>query len=259
MNSEEGNRTMAETRRFTLITGASSGIGRAVAIGLSPDRDLILHGRDEAKLDETRSLCSRSERHRMWRFDLNDLGALEDSLARLLRENDAVIDVFVHSAGTLRLLPFRSLTRAQMDEMMNVNFLAAALIVQTLLKKAVNQKRLENIVFISSTVSNFGAKAFSVYSASKGALDSLMRCLAVELAPDVRVNSILPGGLSTPMTEGMLADAELAGRMEKMYPLGLGTAGHVADLARFLVSDASRWITGQQIVIDGGRTVNITA
>ena len=86
-----------------------------------------------------------------------------------------------------------------------------------------------------------------------------MRSLAVELAPQVRVNSVLPGGIGTQMTDRMLSDAELKERMERDYPLGLGRAEDVASLVRFLVSDEARWITGQQFVIDGGRTINITA
>jgi NAD(P)-dependent dehydrogenase (short-subunit alcohol dehydrogenase family) len=259
MNRGKGETVMTEPTKYTLITGASSGIGRAIAVRLSQERNVILNGRDAAKLAETKSLCAPGNGQLAWAFDFNNLDALESSLTDLLTENGAVIDVFIHSAGRLTLLPFRTLTRVQMAEMMDVNFYSAALIVQALLRKGPNRKRLGNIIFISSTVSNFGAKAFSIYSASKGALDSLMRCLAVELAPDVRLNSILPGGLKTPMTDKMLADLELAGRMEKDYPLGLGTVDRVADLAAFLVSDGSRWITGQQFVIDGGRTINITA
>jgi NAD(P)-dependent dehydrogenase (short-subunit alcohol dehydrogenase family) len=146
-----------------------------------------------------------------------------------------------------------------MAGMMNVNFMSAAQIISVLVKKNYNDKRLKNIVFISSTASKFGAKAFSMYSASKGALDSLMRSLAVELAPDIRINSILPGGIKTQMTGQIFSDPDLTGRMEKDYPLGLGKAEYIADFVNFLVSDEARWITGQQFIIDGGRTINITA
>jgi NAD(P)-dependent dehydrogenase (short-subunit alcohol dehydrogenase family) len=250
---------MTEATKYTLITGASSGIGRAIALRLACDRNVILHGRDAGRLDETGARCPGPMKRLVWRFDLADTAGLEPSLVGLLKAHDAVVDTFIHSAGLLTLLPLRSMTPAQMSELMNVNFLSAAQIVGALVKKTNNDKQLRNVVFVSSTASKFGAKAFSIYSASKGALDSMMRSLAVELAPQVRVNSVLPGGIGTRMTDGMLSDAGLKERMEKDYPLGLGRAEDVADLVRFLVSDEARWITGQQLVIDGGRTINITA
>jgi NAD(P)-dependent dehydrogenase (short-subunit alcohol dehydrogenase family) len=250
---------MTEATKYTLITGASSGIGRAIAIRLAGERNVILHGRDAGRLDETGALCPESAKRFVWRFDLADPAGIESSLVKLLKDNDAVVDTFVHSAGLLTLLPLRAMTLAQMTEMMTVNFMSAAQIVYALVKKSNNDKKLRNVLFVSSTASKFGAKAFSIYSASKGALDSMMRSLAVELAPDVRVNSILPGGMKTRMTEQMYADPEIAGRIEKEYPLGLGMPEDIADLVSFLISDRARWITGQQFIIDGGRTVNITA
>jgi NAD(P)-dependent dehydrogenase (short-subunit alcohol dehydrogenase family) len=250
---------MKEPTKYALITGASSGIGRAIALRLACERNVILHGRDTGRLEETGRQCPKTAKRLIWRYDLADPVGLEASLAGLLKTNDAVVDTFVHSAGMLTLLPLRSMTSAQMSELMNVNFLSAAQIVSVLVKKNTNDKQLRNIVFVSSTASKFGAKAFSIYSASKGALDAMMRSLAVELAPQVRVNSVLPGGIGTQMTDRMLSDAELKERMEREYPLGLGQGDDVANLVHFLVSEEARWITGQQFVIDGGRTINITA
>ena len=104
-----------------------------------------------------------------------------------------------------------------------------------------------------------GAKAFNVYSASKAALDALMRSLAVELAPNVRLNSVLPGAIQTRMTDHIFKDAELLNRMTKDYPLGVGYPSDIFEMVRFLISDESRWITGQQFVVDGGRSINISA
>ena len=85
-----------------------------------------------------------------------------------------------------------------------------------------------------------------------------MRSLAVELAPHVRVNSVLPGGVRTRMTENMYQDEELISRMAATYPLGLGNVSDISQAVRFLLSDEARWITGQQLTVDGGRTINVT-
>jgi NAD(P)-dependent dehydrogenase (short-subunit alcohol dehydrogenase family) len=244
---------------FTLITGASSGIGRESAIRLSASYPLILHGRDAARLEETRSRCSAPERHLLWPFDLRDVCRIETSLGQLLQENDLGVAGFVHCAGTLKILPLRSIEPATAREMLEVNFSSAVEIVRLLVRKKLNEKHLCNIVFVSSTASQFGARGFSLYCASKGALDSFMRALAIELAPAVRVNSVLPGAVRTAMTEHMLNQPELVERLKADYPLGLGKPSDVASAIEFLLSDAARWITGQQLVVDGGRTVNITA
>ena len=97
-----------------------------------------------------------------------------------------------------------------------------------------------------------------MYSATKAGLDGLMRSLAMELAPDVRINSVLPGGVRTRMTEHMYENEELINRMAATYPLGLGTTTDIYKAVRFLLSDNARWITGQQLTVDGGRTVNVT-
>jgi NAD(P)-dependent dehydrogenase (short-subunit alcohol dehydrogenase family) len=241
----------------TLITGASSGAGRRIAVHLSRSRRLILHGRDPARLLETRDLCERPDEHLMWNLDLG--AGIEDSLLKLLRDHRLAIDGFVHSAGALKIEPLRLLEQASAHETLQVNFMAAVEILRLLVRPKVNGKHLRGVVFISSTASRFGARGFSVYCASKGALDAFMRAAAVELAPQVRVNSVLPGATRSAMTAAMMSDAELRERMESQYPLGIGDPDDVAFAVDYLLSDKARWITGQELVVDGGRSVNITA
>jgi NAD(P)-dependent dehydrogenase (short-subunit alcohol dehydrogenase family) len=245
--------------KITLITGASSGVGRQIAIHLSRSRRLILHGRDSARLLETRELCERPAEHVTWNLDLRDGAAIESSLLPLMRDQALAIESFVHSAGALKIEPLRLIDRDSARETMDVNFMAAVEILRLLIRQKINGKHLRGVVFISSTASRFGARGFGVYCASKGALDAFMRAAAVELAPQVRVNSVLPGATRSAMTAAMLEDTELKERMESHYPLGIGDPDDVACAVEYLLSDKARWITGQELVVDGGRTVNITA
>ena len=243
----------------TLITGASSGLGAEIAVHLSASRRLVLHGRDLDRLERVRSRCERPHDHDVWTHDLRDVTGVEPALRDLLTTREISIEAFVHCAGMLKVLPMRDVGPALAADTMAVNVLSAAEIVRQLIKKKVNGAALRHVVFISSTASLFGARGFNLYCASKGALDALMRALAVELAPGVRVNSVLPGAVRTQMTDQMFADPVLGARLAADYPLGVGQPSDVVSAVAFLLSDGARWVTGQQLVVDGGRTVNITA
>jgi NAD(P)-dependent dehydrogenase (short-subunit alcohol dehydrogenase family) len=249
---------MTESTLHTLITGASSGIGREVAVHLSKDRRLILHGRNTERLEETRDRCLNPAGHVIWTYDLRNLPTLAESLASLLAESVRRVDTVVHAAGIVTVLPMRAVDHHVAQEIMNVNFFSAVEIIHVLLKKKVNAGHLANIVFISSIWSRFGAKGHSAYCASKAALDGLMRALAVELAPVTRVNSILPGAIRTAMSEKGFADTAIVTKLKHDYPLGIGEPKDIAEAIDFLLSHKSRWLTGQEIVIDGGRSVNMS-
>jgi NAD(P)-dependent dehydrogenase (short-subunit alcohol dehydrogenase family) len=248
---------MEEKKVYILMTGASSGIGSCLAIGLSRTYNLILHGRNEERLQNTRSLCDKSKEHLIYIADLAELEDLESSLSQFITENHLEVSHFIHCAGFMKMLPLKSMSVEIINRTFAINVHAAALIVKVLTYRKVNSA-LKSIVFISSNVSNFGAKAFSIYAGSKAALDSVMRCLAVELAPKIRINSVLPGAISTEMTKGIFEDKDVMARMKLNYPLGLGEANDVFEVVNFLISDKSKWITGQQFVVDGGRTINIS-
>lgn len=245
-----------EERKYILITGSSSGMGEEMAVQLSKDYNIIINGRDTERLESVRNRLSDGN-HIVWQYDLNDVQSLELSLADLLTDNSIQIAHFVHSAGFMKMYPVKMLTADLFNSSFNINVVSAALITKTLVGRK-NQKALESAVFISSNISNFGAKALSVYSSAKAGLDGLMRSLAVELAPEVRINSVLPGGVRTRMTEHLYQNEELISRMAATYPLGLGQTCDIYHAVRFLLSEDARWITGQQLTVDGGRTVNIT-
>jgi NAD(P)-dependent dehydrogenase (short-subunit alcohol dehydrogenase family) len=247
------------TDRYLLITGASSGIGRDMAIDLSQRYRLILNGRDEDRLEQTREQCHAPERQLCWPYDLGAVDGLAEAFPAFLESHGARVSAFVHCAALLNVLPLRSISISHARSVMDTNVLSAMEITRLLMRKNVNQKSLESIVFISSIASQFGAKGFSAYCASKAALDGLMKALAVELGPQVRVNSVLPGGVRTPMTESMYADPATAERLTRDYPLGVGLPSDISKVVGFLLSDDARWITGHQMVVDGGRSANISA
>ena len=241
-----------------LITGASSGMGREMAIRFSKQYKVVVNGRNLERLQETTSMCHNSDQQLKWQYDLSKIDDLEESLSLFLKANNLTVNYFVHCAGMMKNYPLKMVNVDLLQRTFNTNVFSAELITKLLINKKLNNNALKSIVYISSNISGFGAKAHSVYGASKGAVDSMMKSLAMELAPNIRVNSVLPGAVRTTLTEHVFEDEILINRMKETYPLGLGTTTDIYDAVKFLLSDESRWITGQQLYVDGGRTVNIT-
>ena len=245
-------------KSYLLVTGASSGIGQEIAIRLSAQYSIVLHGRDKERLVQTLRACDPDRKHLIWEYDLTKIDTLEDAFTQFLLENNCAVSGFVHSAGYFKMSPLKMAKADWFRLSFDINVIAPALITKVLVKKKLNAEELKSVVFISSINSKFGVKALSAYSASKAAVDGLMRSLALELAPAVRVNSVLPGGIRTAMTEYLYEDKELIERMDATYPLGPGNVNDIYGAVKFLLSEDARWITGQQFIVDGGRTINIT-
>lgn len=241
---------------YTLITGASSGVGRELAIYLSKSHNMILNGRNEERLLETQRMCEGNTL--IWSYDLSKIHTLEVDFSQFMKEKEISISSFVHCAGLMKMVPIRGINAETLINTYEINVFAPTLITKILASRKMNGRNLKSVVFISSNISNRGAAAFSAYGSSKAALDGLMRNLAVELAPNVRINSVLPGGMITEMTKEIFDDEVKKSEFEKNYPLGIGTPKDIAPAVKFLLSDDSRWITGQQFTVDGGRTVDIT-
>ena len=166
---------------------------------------------------------------------------------------------YVHCAGYMKMVPLKMSTAQILTSTLNTNIISASLITKALMNNKFNLGALKSVVYLSSNLSNMGAKGMSAYGASKGAIDTLMRCLAVELAPRVRLNSILPGAIPTEMTQAIFDNEEVRTRMTETYPLGIGEALDICYMVEFLLSNKSKWITGQQFTVDGGRSINISA
>lgn len=232
------------------ITGSSSGIGQACAKECSEmGANIIAIGRDEDRLAETVNMLKKGC-HRTFTGDLTD----ESTRASLIDSLPEEIDGFVHSAGLSEYQLARFVRKPLFDELNRINYEAPFLLTVELLK----QRRVAtsgSIVFIASVAGLIAAPANAVYGGSKAAVLSAARHFAIETAASkIRVNSIAPGMVNTPMTERArekLPSGALEAN-EKLYPLGYGESDDVAHAAVYLLSDAAKWVTGSTLVIDGG-------
>ncbi len=245
-------------REWLLLTGASSGLGRDLAIHFSNEFSIILNGRNEEKLQETKRRCSNEREHLIWNYDLEKVDSLEKELELFLEEHQVKIAYFVHCAGFMQRIPYKMISSEKLLKAFSVNVFSAILMIKILSKRKINSDMLKSVVLVSSNISNRGAKTFCVYGSSKAALDGAMRNLAVELAPKIRINSVLPGGMKTEMTKDIFNDEDVVQRMKKQYPMGMGKTSDIVPVVDFLLSEKASWITGQQFVVDGGCTINIT-
>jgi NAD(P)-dependent dehydrogenase (short-subunit alcohol dehydrogenase family) len=245
---------MSETpqrKERLLITGASSGIGEAIAQRIGRTIPLILHGRDCERLQQLQARLPRPEEHILWVQDLAQAAGIAAGLTEFLANNNTGVSHFIHCAGQFRPAPIAVSDPVTVAREFQVNFFSAAAIIPVLLDQSINPTPVRAIVLLSSIASQLGAKGYSVYAATKGALDALAKSLAPQIAP-TRINSILSGAIRTPGT-AFLYDGLGEAEINRGYPLGPGRADDIACLAEHLISDDARWIDGQNLIIDGGR------
>lgn len=231
-----------------LVTGASSGIGRGIAIACSKmGASVIVNGRNEQRLSETMSEMEGDDNLSL-AADLSDNVALAEMIAKLPK-----LDGIVHCAGIGQRVLCKQLQESDLDNMMNVNFKAPVMLQTEILKqKKINKSA--SVVFIASIACDSPTIGNAMYSASKGAIISYANCLALELAPRlIRVNCILPAMIWTDLIfKGGITEEELK-EDEKKYPLKrYGKPEDIANLAIYLLSDASSWMSGSSIRITGG-------
>lgn len=238
---------------YTLITGASSGLGKATARLLSRERNLILSGRDEARLMAVREACAANGHEAVaFSYDLAKADAVGAALSAFLKERALPVEAFAHFAGMTEVLPIAKTKYHVGLEVMNVNYFSATEIISALLKKRVNGENLANILLVTSIVVEGGKKYQPHYVASKGALAALIPALARELAPQVRVNGLAPGSFMTRITQTTFADSAAGEAWRPATLLAPGTPADLAKVARFLLSEESGYVTGQVINVDGG-------
>ena len=235
-----------------LVTGASSGIGKATAIECSKiGATVVITGRNHQRLEDTYNQLE-GENHRMIVADLNNEQDIQLLIGQL-----PLIDGMVHCAGLTKNVPFQFASKVNFDEVLNLNFYAPAEISRSILKAKKIAKN-SSIVFISSISGVYcSAVASTIYSASKGAVNGLVKGMALDLAPKViRVNSVNPGVIETNIFNEGAISAEQLEEDKKRYPLKrFGQPQEVAYAAIYLLSDASSCVTGSNLLIDGGFTL----
>lgn len=242
--------------KTVLVTGASSGIGRQCAIDCSRmGAKVAIIGRNEERLNETLSLME-GEGHSMYSYDLSHLDGIKELVALIVSERGK-IDGVVCAAGIEKSAPMKLLKPCDYEDIIKINTISAfELVRQTTGIKTINSPA--SIIFISSITSVIARTCTAAYSASKGALISGSKVMAVELAKrNIRVNCISPGTILTPLMQNylsQLSEDDLKKRVSG-FPLGLGETSDVSNACVYLLSDASRWITGQNLIIDGGYTI----
>ncbi len=240
-----------------LITGASSGIGKATAIlAAQQGATLFLTGRDAGRLQETLDLCLAQgdrhgsvTRHRSLATDLTVIPGIDELVQSL-----PALDGIVHSAGIVGPLPVKFISETDIDRMFSINYMAPVNLTGALLRK----KKLQDgasVVFLSTVATKNPYFGGALYSGSKAALEAYSRTLALELvARGIRSNCIRAGLVDTPMivnpSEKNMQEEALE-RYLKRYPLGIGKPEEVAAAIVYFLSDASKWVTGTELVMGG--------
>lgn len=233
-----------------LITGASSGIGEGIAIETAKQgANLIIVARSSEKLKATHAKLQQNNfAHQIKSCDVSALEDLEALVASI-----EPLDGLVLNAGAVKLAPIAFINDNVVDDLFEVNIKSNIRLLQRLVRTK-KIKKGASIVFISSIATQKATIGNAVYNATKGAVNALVRSVALELAPkQIRANAILPGFIPTGILDKGDVSPEELQLHKKNYPLGrYGTPEDVANLAQYLLSDASQWMTGSLINLDGG-------
>ncbi len=222
-----------------LIIGASSGIGRQLAVQLSESAHHVFGTYNNHKLESENDA-----------LEFHHLNVMDETI--LLDFLPETIDGLVYCPGSINLRPFDRIKAADFTSDFNLQVVGAVKVIQAALKKLKNSDH-GSIVLYSTVAVQTGLNFHSLVSTSKGALEGLTKALAAEFAPKIRVNCIAPSLTDTPLASGFLNTDQKKEANALRHPLKrIGTTRDIADMTEFLLSDKSSWITGQIFHVDGG-------
>jgi NAD(P)-dependent dehydrogenase (short-subunit alcohol dehydrogenase family) len=238
--------------RLVLVTGASSGLGRETAIQLSRvGARLALCGRDEARLADTMSALAPGD-HSSHSVDLTDAEVAADAVQKIAAARGPFYGMF-YSAGSTMVLPIKLLKNKHLDEVFGAGLRGVFGVLRAAAKKGTMQDG-GSIVVMSSAAALRGRPALSSYCAAKAGVDALVRCAALEFADrKIRVNSIRAAAVETAMHHEFMASVNEAAAKDysDRHPLGFGQPEDIGNTVIFLLSDASRWVSGTNMAVDG--------
>lgn len=235
------------SNKHILVTGASSGMGRVFSQMIAKEGAIVtIVARNEERLQQTLdSLDGKGHDYKV--CDLTDENQMKTIISDM-----TPIDGVVFCAGINDYVPVKFLKQEKIDRIFQTNYFSEILLTQMLLKRKLIKKGA-SLVYISSLSSVLGVQGTLLYASSKAAINSAVKVIAAELAPQgIRANAICPGIVKTEMLSGTNIDEEAFMKQAEDYPLGLGTPEDVGNAVIYHLSDGSRWLTGQSMILDGG-------
>lgn len=244
-----------ENKRIAIITGGGSGIGLAIAEKFTAEgiRTIIV-GRDEKKLNTAKEQLGKN--CFAMSCDLSNLSSIPSFIEKIVAEFGQ-IDILVNNAGINMKKDFTEVTDEDFQSIITTNLSSVFSISREVVKQMLKQEK-GSIINISSMAAQYGLPRVIAYSASKTAIDGMTRAMAVELSPKgIRVNAIAPGFIKTAMTAKALdSDAERKAKVFDRTPMGImGEPADIGEAALFLAGDASKYITGVVLPVDGGNSI----
>lgn len=233
-----------------IVTGATSGIGKALSKNLlSENYNVYGIGRDESKIKDL-----QHQNFHFFKMDLSDLGDYHQFF-----ENFSIkFDGLAHCAGIEETIPLSLYTPSELKKIFDINVFSGVELLRFFSKKKYANDG-SSIVLLSSVMGELGQPGKVGYCATKAAVLGVVKSAALELAKrKIRVNAVSPGMVMTPLAEKLFnqLDEENVEKIKNMHPLGLGNTEDVVPLIAFLLSDKSKWITGQNLIVDGGYSIH---
>jgi NAD(P)-dependent dehydrogenase (short-subunit alcohol dehydrogenase family) len=241
--------------KIVIVTGASSGIGRQCAISCSKvGASVVLFGRNHLRLKETIDLMEEPKKHSMHAIDLLEYEKITEIVKEIVSKIGR-INGLINCAGISTTLPLNAISPVKMEEYFKTNVIGAINLTKGVIKQSNISETGGSVIFISSVMGVSGENGKTLYSMTKGSLIAAVKSMSIELANRaIRVNCISPGVVETPMSKNAVysQDENSFNRIKNLHPLGLGQPEDVANACIFLMSDAGRWITGTNMIVDGG-------